>query len=111
MYGYTSSSLELSQHIHFAAEPRHLRHSDWANVLLKVDLHAAISAGIEFCRAVNGVVLSEGPIPVEYLKRVGLKDLPPAWSDKERLEEEQRSSGEVFTHGQGEYWTRERGDI
>lgn len=36
-----------------------------------MDLAAAIKeGGLQFCRATNGVVLSEGPIPVRYLRRI-----------------------------------------
>ena len=76
-------------HIHFASEPRHLRGDEWASVLLRVDLAAALGAGVPFCRAANGVVLSEGPVPRRFLERVGLGDLPPDWRrhvpNRERL--------------------------
>ncbi|KAI7842738.1 hypothetical protein COHA_003667 [Chlorella ohadii] len=58
------------QHIHFASEPKHLRANEWACILLKVDLKGAIEAGIPFCKAANGVVLSEGPIPTRFVHRV-----------------------------------------
>lgn len=35
-----------------------------------MDLRLAIEAGLPFCRAANGVVLSEGPIPLRLLRRV-----------------------------------------
>lgn len=37
---------------------------------VQVDLGAAIGAGIRFCRAANGVVLSEGPVPLQYVHRI-----------------------------------------
>ena len=46
---------------------------------LQVDLRGAIQAGISFCRAVNGVVLSEGPIPLQFVHRIRLRDLPEQW--------------------------------
>lgn len=36
----------------------------------QVDLKGAIQAGIPFCKAANGVVLSEGPIPTRFVRRV-----------------------------------------
>ena len=36
----------------------------------QVDLKGAIEAGIRFCKAANGVVLSEGPIPTRFVHRV-----------------------------------------
>ncbi|KAL4449428.1 hypothetical protein ABPG77_007072 [Micractinium sp. CCAP 211/92] len=81
-------------HVHFASEPRHLRGNDWASVLLQVDLRRAIEAGLPFCRAANGVVLSEGPIPVQFLRPVKLRDLPEDWQreipNRERLLQEER---------------------
>ncbi|KAL4427786.1 hypothetical protein ABPG75_001875 [Micractinium tetrahymenae] len=77
-------------HVHFASEPKHLRANDWACV----DLRRAIQAGIPFCRAANGVVLSEGPIPLDCLERVMLRDLPEEWQreipNRERLLQEER---------------------
>jgi hypothetical protein len=46
---------------------------------LQVDLWGAIQAGIDFCRAANGVVLSEGPIPLEIVHRIRLRALPEQW--------------------------------
>lgn len=36
----------------------------------QVDLKGAIQAGIPFCKAANGVVLSEGPIPTRFVRRI-----------------------------------------
>lgn len=69
-------------HIHFASQPKHLRGNDWACVLLKVDLKRAVEDGIGFCRAANGVVLSEGPIPLRYLSRVRFGQLPREWQEQ-----------------------------
>ena len=46
---------------------------------LQVDLRGAIQAGISFCRAANGAVLSEGPIPLESVHRIRLRALPEQW--------------------------------
>ncbi|EFN60036.1 hypothetical protein CHLNCDRAFT_133253 [Chlorella variabilis] len=82
-------------HIHFASEPKHLRNDDW------VDLRGAIQAGIPFCRAANNVVLSEGPIPLQFVRRIRLRDLPEEWqraipnrdSLMEKEEEEAQTGG------------------
>jgi 2'-phosphotransferase len=66
-------------HVHFASEPRHLRQDERAQVLLKVDLGGAIEHGVEFCKASNGVVLTEGPVPARFLQPVNWGDLPREW--------------------------------
>ena len=57
-------------HIHFASEARQMRANTWANVLLKLDLEKALQEGYKFFRSSNGVVLTEGPIPVKLLMPV-----------------------------------------
>ncbi|KAL3137109.1 hypothetical protein ABBQ32_006687 [Trebouxia sp. C0010 RCD-2024] len=57
-------------HIHFASEACHMRANAWANVLLKLDLEKALKEGYKFFRSSNGVVLTEGPIPVKLLMPV-----------------------------------------
>ena len=56
---------------------------------LQVDLRGAIQAGISFCRAANGAVLSEGPIPLQFVHRIRRRDLPQQWQrempNRERL--------------------------
>lgn len=44
----------------------------------QVDLKGAIEAGIPFCKAANGVVLSEGPIPTRFVHRVKASTLSSA---------------------------------
>eukprot|EP00955_Chlamydomonas_euryale_P042932 352454-Chlamydomonas_euryale.AAC.12 len=67
-------------HIHFAAQPSHLRLNKWASVLLRLDLSAALSAGHEFGLSTNGVLLTEGPLPVIFMSLVREDELPPEWS-------------------------------
>ena len=54
-----------------------------------MDLRGAIQAGISFCRAANGAVLSEGPIPLQFVHRIRRRDLPQQWQrempNRERL--------------------------
>jgi hypothetical protein len=49
---------------------------------LQVDLKRAIEDGIGFCRAANNVVLCEGPIPLRYIQRVKLSELPRDWQEQ-----------------------------
>lgn len=51
-------------------------------LLCQVDLERAIRDGIQFCKAANGVVLCEGPIPLRYIQRVRLSELPQYWQDE-----------------------------
>lgn len=44
-----------------------MRTNAWANVLLKLNLEKALKEGYKFFRSSNGVVLTEGPIPVKLL--------------------------------------------
>ena len=79
------------QHVHFAADPRHLRADDWAAVLLRLDARRAAAAGVALRCAANGVVLAEGAVPAECLREVrSLEELPPEWRarmpNRERLE-------------------------
>lgn len=43
----------------------------------QVDLRGAIQAGIPFCRAANNVVLSEGPIPLQFVRRIRVRSRVP----------------------------------
>jgi len=45
-----------------------MRHS--AQILIYIDLSAALAAGLKFYISANGVVLCEGPIPPKFFKRV-----------------------------------------
>lgn len=47
-----------------------------------MDLQHAIQDGIPFCRAANNVVLCEGPIPLTYVQRVRLGELPGEWQEQ-----------------------------
>ncbi len=62
-------------HIHFASEAHHMRANAWANVLLKLNLERALKEGYKFFRSSNGVVLTEGPIPVKLLVPVTKDEL------------------------------------
>lgn len=42
-----------------------------------MDLKGAIEAGIPFCKAANGVVLSEGPIPTRFVHRIKVTACAP----------------------------------
>lgn len=61
-------------HIHFATSAAHLRKNRVA-VVLQVDLPAAAAAGHTFFQAANGVLLTEGPLPLEFVRRVAPKDV------------------------------------
>jgi 2'-phosphotransferase len=62
-------------HIHFATAAAHLRKNSWVAVALLLDLHAALAAGHTFFRAANGVLLTEGPLPVGYVSEVSPQDI------------------------------------
>ncbi|GFR40809.1 hypothetical protein Agub_g1428 [Astrephomene gubernaculifera] len=66
-------------HIHFATQPHHLRKNKWAEVLLRLDLEAAMAQGLKFFLSSNGVLLCEGPVPVDVVRKVELEDLPEDW--------------------------------
>lgn len=72
-------------HIHFAVQPSHVRTNAWARVLLRLDLHAALAAGHAFGLSSNGVLLTEGPLPVALVCRVEEEQLPEEWTRKVRL--------------------------
>lgn len=58
-------------HIHFASKPNAISgfRSD-SNVLIHVDMEAAMADGIEFFMSSNQVILSPGPIDPKYFKRI-----------------------------------------
>ena len=62
-------------HIHFASELHHMRTNTWAVVFLKLNLAKALQQGFTFWRSTNGVVLTEGPIPVKLLTPVSREEL------------------------------------
>ena len=57
-------------HIHFATRPQHLRNNQWANVLLVLKLEEALNDGYIFMLSTNGVLLCEGPLPIQYVQYV-----------------------------------------
>ncbi|KXZ44296.1 hypothetical protein GPECTOR_70g527 [Gonium pectorale] len=67
-------------HIHFATQPHHMRKNKWAEVFLRLDVQAALEAGHKLSMSSNGVLLCEGPMPVELVSKVELDDLPEGWS-------------------------------
>ncbi|KAG2442364.1 hypothetical protein HXX76_002450 [Chlamydomonas incerta] len=81
-------------HVHFATAPHHLRQNKWAEVYLRLDLQAALDAGLQFGLSSNGVLLCEGPVPVALVEQVALEQLPEEWrqgragqgAGKERLQ-------------------------
>lgn len=62
-------------HIHFATAAAHLRRNSWVTVALQLDLPAALAVGQLFFRAANGVLLTEGPLPVQYVHEISLQDI------------------------------------
>jgi 2'-phosphotransferase len=62
-------------HIHFATAAAHVRRNSWVAVALQLDLPAALAAGHTFVIAANGVLLTEGPLPVQYLHEVSPQDI------------------------------------
>eukprot|EP00798_Chlamydomonas_sp_ICE-L_P001298 gene1298-32649_t len=81
------ASGELSRmkrtHIHFATQAHLARKNSWANVILQLDLEAALADGYEFWLSANDVLLCEGPLPVKYVKQIERSELPEEWSDKQ----------------------------
>jgi 2'-phosphotransferase len=57
-------------YIHFATAPTLARANRWANVFLKLDVDAALAAGFDLLLSRNGVLLCEGPLPVEFVSPV-----------------------------------------
>ncbi|KAG1661561.1 hypothetical protein FOA52_009560 [Chlamydomonas sp. UWO 241] len=72
-------------HVHFAAQPGHVRTNAWASVLLRLDLGAALAAGHAFGLSTNGVLLTEGPLPASFVTRVLEGELPEDWAREARL--------------------------
>ncbi|KAL6764085.1 KptA family-domain-containing protein [Haematococcus lacustris] len=66
-------------HIHFATLPGHMRTNSWAQVLLRLDLQAALATGLQFGLSTNQVLLCEGPLPTSLLALVTREELPPEW--------------------------------
>eukprot|EP00775_Hariotina_reticulata_P004669 gene4669-4922_t len=57
-------------HIHFATQPDLLRNNRWAAVKLKLKLAEALAAGRQFFLSTNNVLLTEGPLPVEFVEEM-----------------------------------------
>lgn len=58
-------------HIHFASSPDAISgFRSSSEVLIYLDMEKAMMAGIEFYMSKNDVILSEGPIPVEFFKEI-----------------------------------------
>eukprot|EP00208_Stichococcus_sp_RCC1054_P000249 CAMPEP_0206146498 /NCGR_PEP_ID=MMETSP1473-20131121/30502_1 /ASSEMBLY_ACC=CAM_ASM_001109 /TAXON_ID=1461547 /ORGANISM="Stichococcus sp, Strain RCC1054" /LENGTH=234 /DNA_ID=CAMNT_0053543069 /DNA_START=310 /DNA_END=1014 /DNA_ORIENTATION=+ len=68
-------------HIHFATAPALLRPG--CSTALVLDLPAAMAAGHSFHRAANGVLLTEGPMPIIFVAPCPASTVPwpPAGSD------------------------------
>lgn len=47
-----------------------VRRNAWVTVWLRLDLKAALLAGHIFYQAVNGVLLTEGPLPLAFVIRI-----------------------------------------
>lgn len=71
-------------HIHFATQPHHVRSNKWASILLKLDLAGALAAGHLFGLSSNGVLLTEGPLPLAFVERVEEASLPVEWQRSAR---------------------------
>ncbi len=46
---------------------------------VQLDVQQAMEAGQELSLAANNVLLTVGPLPVQYVKRVRLDELPIEW--------------------------------
>lgn len=66
-------------HVHFATRPELLRSNSWATVVLRLDVAAALAAGLPMALSANGVLLSPGPVPVALVHRTRREDLPEEW--------------------------------
>ncbi len=47
-----------------------VRRNAWVTVWLQLDLKAALLAGHTFYKAANGVLLTEGPLPLAFVTRI-----------------------------------------
>lgn len=62
--------------IHFATQRRHLRRNKKIKIFLLLNLQDAQNAGHVFMLSTNGVLLCEGPLPVQFVQSVKYEDLP-----------------------------------
>ena len=61
-------------HIHFATKRVLARTNTWADCFLQLDVEQAVADGISLYMSTNGVLLCEGPLPVNYVKQI--EELP-----------------------------------
>lgn len=57
-------------HIHFATEPVLARTNKWATCCLQLNVQQALDDRIPLFLSSNGVLLVEGPLPVQYITEV-----------------------------------------
>ena len=62
--------------IHFATQRRHLRNNKKIKIFLLLNLQEAQDADHVFMLSTNGVLLCEGPLPVQFVQSVKYEDLP-----------------------------------
>ena len=67
--------------IHFATQRRHLRRNKKIKIFLLLNVQDAQVAGHVFMLSTNGVLLCEGPLPVQFVKSVKYEDLPAFWRE------------------------------
>eukprot|EP00882_Tetradesmus_deserticola_P008106 GHRQ01008540.1.p2 GENE.GHRQ01008540.1~~GHRQ01008540.1.p2 ORF type:complete len:159 (+),score=92.93 GHRQ01008540.1:246-722(+) len=80
----SGSLLRMSRsHIHFATQPQLLRVNSWASVLLRLKLQEALDAGHKFYMSCNGVLLCEGPLPVQFVEQLQQQDIQQLWGSAE----------------------------
>lgn len=66
-------------HIHFATSRALMRANSWVQVLLLLDLQGALASGHAFWLSANGVLLCEGPLPVQFVREVSAAELQRPW--------------------------------
>ncbi|GMH40767.1 hypothetical protein BSKO_08671 [Bryopsis sp. KO-2023] len=66
-------------HIHFATLGSHMRSNSWANTLLRLKTQEAMEAGHKFYLSDNSVLLTEGPLPIEFVEHIDPSDIPADW--------------------------------
>jgi 2'-phosphotransferase len=57
-------------HLHFATKASHMRKNAWATVYLRLKLKEAINDGHKFFLSSNGVLLTPGPLPIQYVQHI-----------------------------------------
>ena len=66
-------------HIHFASKEALGRKNTWANCFLKLKVKEALDDGVALYLSTNGVILCEGPLPIQYVEEV--TDPASVWGD------------------------------